>query len=133
MIGGNFVAGLSFFCRVIKNRECILLIYPDRWGVVSIVAGCLAIVMGGLWVAGVVVSVWYLNTPSLILLALIICFLSWLLYKNDRDRALELLAERSEEIIEGSHKDVEKWNELLRSGPLENVVVDNKKKLGDRS
>tara|TARA_Y100000588_G_scaffold385256_1_gene478171 strand:+ start:2346 stop:2651 length:306 start_codon:yes stop_codon:yes gene_type:complete len=101
--------------------------------VVSIVAGCLAIVMGGLWVAGVVVSVWYLNTPSLILLALIICFLSWLLYKNDRDRALELLAERSEEIIEGSHKDVEKWNELLRSGPLENVVVDNKKKLGDRS
>ena len=109
-----------------------MLIYPDRWGVVSIVAGCLAIVMGGLWVAGVVISVWNLNTPTLIVLALIICFFCWLLYKNDRDRAIKLLAEKSEEIIEASHKDVEKLNELLRSDPFENVTEDNNKKMGDQ-
>jgi len=65
-----------------------------------------------------------MEISSLILLAFACCIVSCILHKRERNRAMELLVQKSEEIIKASQKDADRLESFLNAGPYKDLPVE---------
>ena len=68
-----------------------MLVYPDRWAVVSIIAVILSALLICLWVNDVAVSIWKLETSSLALFFILFSVFSYLMHRKQRVQSIEQL------------------------------------------
>ena len=84
----------------------------------------MAIVGTGLWFTGVETSIAEMEISSLTLLAFTCSIVSFILHKRERTRAMEAVAQKSEEIIKASQKEADRLAAFLNSDLYKDLPVD---------
>ena len=96
-----------------------MLIYPDRWAVVSLITAVLSFLLICLWLNEITISIWHLETRYLIFLFILSSILSFLLHKKQRVQAVRELKIGSEKILDQSKKETETLRRFLNAKDLE--------------
>jgi hypothetical protein len=96
-----------------------LLIYPDRWAVVSLITAVLSFLLICLWLNEITISIWHLETRDLIFLFILSSVLSFLLHKKQRSQAVKELKTGSEKILDQSKKEAETLRRFLNAKDFE--------------
>ena len=96
-----------------------MLIYPDRWAVVSLITAVLSFLLICLWLNEITISIWHLETRDLIFLFILSSILSFLLHKKQRVQAVRELKIGSEKILDQSKKETETLRRFLNAKDLE--------------
>ena len=92
-----------------------MLIYPDRWAVVSGITATFSFVLICLWLSEITIRIWHFETRDLIFLFIFISVLSFLLHKKQRVRAVRELEAGSEKILDQSKKEAEILRRFLNA------------------
>ena len=92
-----------------------MLIYPDRWAVVSVITAILSFLLICLWVNEITIKIWHLETRGLIFLFILSSVLSFLLHKKQRLQAVRELKTGSEKILDQSKKEAETLRRFLNA------------------
>ena len=92
-----------------------MLIYPDRWAVVSLITAVLSFLLICLWLNEITISIWHLETRDLIFLFILSSVLSFLLHKKQRSQAVKELKTGSEKILDQSKKEAETLRKFLNA------------------
>ena len=92
-----------------------MLIYPDRWAVVSLITAVLSFLLICLWLNEITISIWHLETRDLIFLFILSSILSFLLHKKQRVQAVRELKIGSEKILDQSKKEAETLRRFLNA------------------
>ena len=97
-----------------------MLVYPDRWAVVSIIAVILSALLICLWVNDVAVSIWKLETSSLALFFILFSVYSYLMHRKQRAQSIEQLKSKSQKILDESQKEAEHLKKFLNAKNFKN-------------
>ena len=92
-----------------------MLIYPDRWAVVSGITAIFSFVLICLWLSEITIRIWHFETRDLIFLFIFISVLSFLLHKKQRVQAFRELKTGSEKILDQSKKEAETLRRFLNA------------------
>ena len=92
-----------------------MLIYPDRWAVVSLVTAILSFLLICLWLNEITIRVWHFQTHDLIFIFIFSSVLSFLLHKKQRLRAVRELEAGSKKILDQSKKEAEILRRFLNA------------------
>ena len=92
-----------------------MLIYPDRWAVVSVITAILSFLLILLWVNEITIKIWHLETRGLIFLFILSSVLSFLLHKKQRLQAVREIEAGSEKILDQSKKEAETLRRFLNA------------------
>ena len=92
-----------------------MLIYPDRWAVVSGITAIFSFVLICLWLSEITIRIWHFETRDLIFLFIFISVLSFLLHKKQRVQAIRELKTGSEKILDQSKKEAETLRRFLNA------------------
>ena len=92
-----------------------MLIYPDRWAVVSGITAIFSFLLICLWLSEITIRIWYFETRDLIFLFIFISVLSFLLHKKQRVQAIRELKTGSEKILDQSKKEAETLRRFLNA------------------
>ena len=92
-----------------------MLIYPDRWAVVSVITAILSFLLICLWLNEITVKIWHFETGGLIFLFILSSVLSFLLHKKQRLEAVRELKTGSEKILDQSKKEAETLRKFLNA------------------
>ena len=96
-----------------------MLIYPDRWAVVSVITAILSFLLICLWLNEITVKIWHFETRGLIFIFILSSVLSFLLHKKQRLQAVRELKTGSEKILEQSKKEAETLRRFLNAKDFE--------------
>ena len=96
-----------------------MLIYPDRWAVVSVITAILSFLLICLWLNEITIKIWRLETRGLIFLFILSSVLSFLLHKKQRLQAVRELKTGSEKILDQSKKEAETLRRFLNAKDFE--------------
>ena len=96
-----------------------MLIYPDRWAVVSVITAILSFLLICLWLNEITVKIWHFETRGLIFLFILSSVLSFLLHKKQRLQAVRELKTGSEKILDQSKKEAETLRRFLNAKDFE--------------
>ena len=96
-----------------------LLIYPDRWAVVSGITAIFSFLLFCLWLNEINVRVWYFETRGLIFLFILCSILSFLFHRKQRAQAVRQLKIDSEKIIDRSKKEAKTLRKFLNTKATE--------------
>ena len=92
-----------------------MLIYPDRWAVVSGITAIFSFLLICLWLSEITIRIWHFETRDLIFLFIFISVLSLLLHKKQRVQAIRGLKTGSEKILDQSKKEAETLRKFLNA------------------
>ena len=96
-----------------------MLIYPDRWAVVSGITAIFSFLLICLWLSEITIRIWHFETRDLIFLFIFISVLSFLLHKKQRVQAFRELKTGSEKILDQSKKEAETLRRFLNAKDFE--------------
>ena len=92
-----------------------MLIYPDRWAVVSGITAIISFVLIYLWLNEISVRIWHFETRGLILLFILISSFSLLLHRKQRVQSVRQLKTGSEKILAESKKEAETLRRFINT------------------
>jgi hypothetical protein len=95
-----------------------LAVFPDRWGVVAVIAGVGAIFgfSGALGLSDFSITA---IKPTLFgTLCSIACIISWTLHRSLKKDQMLSMTERTDAILNASKNDIEKLEKLLKTDPF---------------
>ena len=92
-----------------------MLIYPDRWAVVSGITAIFSFLLICLWLSEIKIRIWHFETRDLIFLFIFTSVLSFLLHKKQRVQAIRGLKTGSEKILDQSKKEAETLRKFLNA------------------
>jgi hypothetical protein len=115
------------------EKEVQLAVFPDRWGVVSVISGICAISGIASYVELFEFPFKTIDPSLFIILSGLTCLVTWRLHKNGRQGQIQSMEKRTDAIINASKNDIQKLETLFKNNRFRDnenskEYIDNKEK-----
>ena len=97
------------------EEEVQLAVFPDRWGVVSVISGICGISGIASYVELFEFPFKTIDPSLFIILSGLTCLVTWRLHKNGRPGQIQSMTKRTDAIINASKNDIQKLETLFKN------------------